>query len=578
MKHGIIILPLVFAFIQPASAADMFWNGANPAANPANGGTGNWDTTEAWRSGSDTGASATWLPGAGGSDNAYLGGQAGTIRLGTSGSANFTGADLNVATSGYVITSSNGSRDLVFSGTLSLAANTALTLDMANSDPTWEFGAINFGSGSSLLVQGNATANNSNRLNLSAAGSITGGSITLAGSAAGPTGFVSTAAAVILNTDITNNSATSATMLGATDGDSLSYGGVISGSAHLQISAGQNGGAGIITLTNQNTYLGGTWLNTANDGVLRMGVSNALPATTTVHFNQSAGGGSTANANGTLDLNGFGTSVGALDGNGRGIANTGTATVLTIGMESGNHNFEGVIGIPSNTTNLSGANNDISIVKTGNSTQTLAGTNTYTGTTTVQGGTLNVDGSITSAVTVSNAGSKLGGSGAITGNVQINDGAVLSPGNSPGLMTVNGNLDMASGSIFEWELGSETESGRGTNFDAVDVSGSLTVTDAVIRIIVTGLDINSTFWDADHTWNVFNNSASGSFAAFQLYNAATPSSQVTYGSQGSFSFDSASGSLKWQFAAVPELSNVLVGGLLGIGLLRRHRSHACRAE
>ena len=53
------------------------------------------------------------------------------------------------------------------------------------------------------------------------------------------------------------------------------------------------------------------------------------------------------------------------------------------------------------------------------------------------GGTLTINGSITSSVTV-NAGGILAGSGTITGSV----GGVgtVSPGNSPGSLTINGNV------------------------------------------------------------------------------------------------------------------------------------------
>ena len=123
------------------------------------------------------------------------------------------------------------------------------------------------------------------------------------GTAAGPTGFVSTASGVVLNTNILNNSATSATMLGATAGNSLEYGGVLSGSAKLQISGGQSGGAGMVLLKKQNTYTGDTYLNHSTAGVLRIGVSDALPTGTSLFFAQSAGG-ENADTGGTLDLNG----------------------------------------------------------------------------------------------------------------------------------------------------------------------------------------------------------------------------------------------------------------------------------
>ena len=80
---------------------------------------------------------------------------------------------------------------------------------------------------------------------------------------------------------------------------------------------------------------------------------------------------------------------------------------------------------------------------------TFAGANTYSGLTTVEAGaTLSVDGSIVSPVSVSGM---LGGSGTV-GTTQINSGGTLSPGNSIGTITVNGNLAFGAGSTYAVEV------------------------------------------------------------------------------------------------------------------------------
>ena len=78
------------------------------------------------------------------------------------------------------------------------------------------------------------------------------------------------------------------------------------------------------------------------------------------------------------------------------------------------------------------------LVKAGTGTLTLTGANTYTGATTVNAGTLIVNGSIVSPATV-NAGGTLGGTGQL-GSVTTINGGTLSPGNSIGTITINGNL------------------------------------------------------------------------------------------------------------------------------------------
>ena len=51
--------------------------------------------------------------------------------------------------------------------------------------------------------------------------------------------------------------------------------------------------------------------------------------------------------------------------------------------------------------------------------------------------------------------------------------------------------------------------------------------------------------------------AGETFATFELYNASDLVNQVTYNTQGSFAFDTATGDLKW--SAVPEPTTTLAG-------------------
>jgi autotransporter-associated beta strand protein len=91
-----------------------------------------------------------------------------------------------------------------------------------------------------------------------------------------------------------------------------------------------------------------------------------------------------------------------------------------------------------------------SLVKTGSGTLTLAGSNSYTSQTIVQNGTLVVDGSIAkSRLTTVQGGARLGGSGAV-GSTIIASFGNLAPGPSetPGAMTVAGNLALQTGALY----------------------------------------------------------------------------------------------------------------------------------
>lgn len=432
--------------MSAVASGQVYWDASGSASGT--GGTGNWGTSNTWRSGSDTGTLGTWVND--GTQNAILAGTAGTLTVGST-SLLTTGAQmqsLTVNTTGYTITSTSGARPLVIAGALTLENNVALTLNMSSTGPNWSLGSVVFGSGSTLTVQGNATVNNSNRVDLTVNNStITGGGINLAGTSAGPTGFVATAPSgspiqVTLNTDILNNSATSATMLGANNSNTLIYGGVVSGAARLQISGGQDGGAGLVVLTNNSVYTGGTYFNQTSSGVTRLGISNALPTGTALYLQQSAGGG-TLSTGGVLDLAGFNQTLAGVDGAGRGIANTGGAATLSLGG-SGTYTLTSQIGVPTSTNNLNGANNNITVIKNGSGTQTFSGSKAFTGGLYINSGTLRITGSA-------------GALGALPGSFMA---SVFLRGGTLAADTTAGNLD--SGDNRGFEIGPANGSGAVT--------------------------------------------------------------------------------------------------------------------
>ena len=113
------------------------------------------------------------------------------------------------------------------------------------------------------------------------------------------------------------------------------------------------------------------------------------------------------------------------------------------------------------------------VVKDGAGTLSLNGASTYSGSTIVNSGTLLVNGSLgATAVSIGN-GATLGGIGSIAGDVTVGSGATLSPGMSPGTLTV-GSLNLSSGSILDYELSIPSVVGGGVN-DLVAVNGNLTL-------------------------------------------------------------------------------------------------------
>ncbi len=153
-----------------------------------------------------------------------------------------------------------------------------------------------------------------------------------------------------------------------------------------------------------------------------------------------------------------------------------------------------------------------SLTKTGAGTLTLTGANTYSGGTTIGAGTVIIGNSSGSAfgtgdVTVS-SGATLAGTGAFTGSLTIASGGTLAPGNSPGLLSLDGDLTLLG--ILEMELGGSAS--RGTDYDALDVGGELTL-GGTLQISFYGdyLPGSATSWDLfDAT------SLSSTFAAYSL--------------------------------------------------------------
>ena len=127
------------------------------------------------------------------------------------------------------------------------------------------------------------------------------------------------------------------------------------------------------------------------------------------------------------------------------------------------------------------------LTKDGLGTLTLTGANSYAGVTLVNAGTLLVNGdqsAATGPMTVF-AGATLGGTGTIGGHVDVQDGAILAPGESAGTLTINGNLTLAGGSILNYEFGQADVAGGALN-DLVNVGGDLTLDGTIDVTVPTG--------------------------------------------------------------------------------------------
>ncbi len=223
-------------------------------------------------------------------------------------------------------------------------------------------------------------------------------------------------------------------------------------------------GNGTLNLTAVNTYGGGTTVEAGtikfssgalgSNGVIRVSSGSLQWASGNID-DTSSRFSLTANSTGTIDTNGN---------------NISFANALTSTTPTGNQTGAGFI-------------------KAGSGKLTLNAASTYTGATSISGGTiaLGANGSIATSselslgtvgtfdVTYKSGGYELNtlkGSGEVKGNLTIAN--TLAIGNSPGTISFSGDLALAAGSHFSYEVTSGISSGLGSA-DLASVAGGLTI-------------------------------------------------------------------------------------------------------
>jgi autotransporter-associated beta strand protein len=380
-------------------------------------------------------------------------------------------------------------------------------------------------------------------------------------------------------------------------------------------------GAGELTLQNAgNTYLGATIINSGTltvnvaGGITNAGVASALGSGTvanslvrfsggTLNVTLGAGGtdrqvqiGSTTtgsnSAGANINNNSVNGSTPLVFSNTAFNLSAGPTTItanrlLTLG--GANTDANAISGVISDNNTAGGGT--ISLTKSGAGRWILSGTNTYTGATTVIGGTLLVStgGSIAqSSLTTVTTGTTLTANGTV-GAVTVNSGGTLNgagtvgtttvagtltPGNSPGVLNVNGDLTMASGGNMVWELFANTAiQASPAVFDQVLVSRNLAFAGS------NGITLNfgtaaggstvswlDPFWNSNQSFLIYDVAGSTTgFSNLSLLNTSfiDATGAALAGSQGSFSVSQLDSDVFLNYNAIPEPST---GTLLGFGL------------
>lgn len=287
------------------------------------------------------------------------------------------------------------------------------------------------------------------------------------------------------------------------------------------------------------------------------------------------------------------TSGGSISDN-TGLSFTGGSRSLTLGGTSVANNF--VASVIENPSTASGAVPELTYTqlrKAGTGTWTLTGVNTYTGSTTISAGTLKLAGagSIASSSSIAIAsgatfdvtgvagGYTIGGAvsqtltgrGTVNGDIVIGSLGTLKPGESAGLLTFNGALEL--GGTLEFEI-EGTARGVAGGYDAVDVSGPLTW-GGVLTLNFINESTTGTVYDLFALADIQQGDLAGVTVSGFYGGAGTPlvgNGGIWTGTFGEtvLTFSEATGDLT--VSAVPEPAAIGLLGLAGLALGRRKRS------
>jgi autotransporter-associated beta strand protein len=284
----------------------------------------------------------------------------------------------------------------------------------------------------------------------------------------------------------------------------------------------------------------------------------------------------------------------------RGLLKTGAGTLTLAG--SGN-NYDGTTAVDggtlllTNSATLTGSTaltvSTNGTVSSSSATRTAAATlNVESGstllsnsiTTVYSGGNLIVNGTAGSVVIETNG--LVGGSGTV-GLVNLKSGAVLNPGNSPGLLTAL-SATWAAGSTYNWEI-NDADGTAGTNWDLFSVTEALNLSDLnsnrKMNLVLNSLSLANFSTSSPDSWVI---AQAGSFTGTDLavgadltswFNINATAFNNGVGPNGGFKVEvGSSGDLKTlNLMAIPEPSTASMlglglGGLVVTRLLRRKSS------
>ena len=552
---------------------------------------------------------------------------AGTLQIGNGTDAGSIATTSSITNNGalvFNVAAGTRSYSKVISGTGSLTQNSSggtLTLSGANTYT----GATTVTAGT-LVAD---TTTNATVLSSSSALAMNGGTFQLMGKASTDRSQIMKGLTVSAGASVVdvNNLGTSTTLDLRGSGSTLTINRTVGATVDFKATAGTLGTTALILpgTTNTNGILG-AWA-TVNGGTDFAANSTNTAAGYVVAVTSTGGnlgdGGqatdsamnfkpsgtqtdlTTAKSFNTLNLSGsIGatmTGSGAITVAGGGLIYNSTGTI-TGGTLAGSASGELVLHTPQalslSSTAIVNNGGATALTKSGGSTLTLGATNTYSGTTTVAGGTLTLgaSGSIASSPLISvKSGATLNvsavsggwtaqgssssnrqtltGAGGVTGATTIGGFGTHNAGDGGvGSQAFSDNLTYASGSIFEWDLAGNTNSGPRNEVTTLSMSPAHS---PLPRMRCSGSSRTPDWISTTTSGTAPALGPTSSARARPPAIGATPpfpfitssGSLQDSSTQGSFTISGTS--LTW--TAVPEPTSALAGLLITAGLLRRRR-------
>ena len=490
----------------------------------------------------------------------------------TNGTMEFNGsADISVAdqtSTNTVIRHTNGTLNIGANGTLNIVGNDGLHgLKVGTANPYNELmsvsGVMNVNGGTVSLTTGAGTGQTAPAF-LVGVGTYGTGTNNAVGTLNQTAGSISTSGAVVLgqngsaNANLTGGTFSAAGLVSmATNSASalsvLNLGGAdVSANGGLTVgSAGGNKGVGLVQLTTGTLSVNQLTANAMNGAVYKSGFLFSGGTLNTLGSNLNLGALSASdNTTGTLTT-GVTTATAFRVGDGAG-------TAATLNLQGGSHAFTSGLVIESD-----------GLVNVASSAQISSGAIT------LNGGELKYNSGTALASAITFTSGKISGTGAINTGITIGNGAILSPGNSPGSQTFAALTWTGTGK-YVWETNAKAGV-PGTNWDVVQVTNALDLsaltTSSKFRIDITGLaGIGDAPTAGTTTWSILNyGSMTGSFSADQFILTPSGFNGTWDDSKWSIVNVPSGGSGSLQLVYVPEPSVLAMLGLGSLLALRRRR-------